>query len=261
MLNFAAITPHPPIIIPGVGASYDRLQAKQTIAALKELASELIKIQPDTIIIISPHAQMQPDVFVINSNESLEGGFDEFGFSRACSYPNDLEFINQLQDGCNQSRIPAALAPLPLDHGALVPLYYLLENLKSQVVHLAYSLLPSSVHIRYGRLIGEMARASSKKIAIIASGDLSHRLSAASPHGFSPEGAVFDRTLIENLQTGDASLVAQMEEVPDLLEGAGECGYRSVVMLMGALDGVDHNFKLLSYESPFGVGYLTARLV
>ena len=45
-----------------------------------------------------------------------------------------------------------------------------------------------------------------------------------------------------------------------LLEEAGECGYRSILICLGMLDGDTVVSEILSYEGPFGVGYLTADL-
>ena len=52
---FAAISPHPPIILPSVGSKEDREKVKKTIANLKGLSKKLKKINPDKIIISSPH--------------------------------------------------------------------------------------------------------------------------------------------------------------------------------------------------------------
>jgi len=42
----------------------------------------------------------------------------------------------------------------------------------------------------------------------------------------------------------------------DLVAGAGECGLKSILILLGIMDGIKHDPKLLSYEYPFGVGYM-----
>jgi len=44
----------------------------------------------------------------------------------------------------------------------------------------------------------------------------------------------------------------------ELIERAGECGLRPSIMLLGALDGLKVKPEILSYEGPFGVGYLVA---
>jgi aromatic ring-opening dioxygenase LigB subunit len=46
----------------------------------------------------------------------------------------------------------------------------------------------------------------------------------------------------------------------DLRERAGECGYRSILIASGSIDESAENHESLSYEAPFGVGYLVAVL-
>ena len=52
---FAAISPHPPIILPSVGSKEDRLQVKKTIESLELLGKKLKELKPDSIIISAPH--------------------------------------------------------------------------------------------------------------------------------------------------------------------------------------------------------------
>jgi aromatic ring-opening dioxygenase LigB subunit len=43
----------------------------------------------------------------------------------------------------------------------------------------------------------------------------------------------------------------------ELVEKAGECGLRPIVTMLGALDKLEVELKVNSYEGPFGVGYGT----
>jgi len=52
---FAAISPHPPIILPSVGSEKDRAQVKKTIESLENLGGKFREANPDSIIISSPH--------------------------------------------------------------------------------------------------------------------------------------------------------------------------------------------------------------
>jgi aromatic ring-opening dioxygenase LigB subunit len=52
---------------------------------------------------------------------------------------------------------------------------------------------------------------------------------------------------------------------PELAEAAGECGYRSLAVLSGVVAaaqaaGAHTQNHLLSYEGPFGVGYLVGEV-
>ena len=40
-----------------------------------------------------------------------------------------------------------------------------------------------------------------------------------------------------------------------MVENAGECGLRSIFIMLGAMEGEEVKGKVLSYEGPFGVGY------
>jgi len=53
---FAAISPHPPIILPSVGSKEDRKRVEKTIESLEGLGERLKKTNPNSIIISSPHA-------------------------------------------------------------------------------------------------------------------------------------------------------------------------------------------------------------
>ena len=77
-LVFAAITPHPPILIPTIGK--DKLEAlEKTKTALEQLEQDLYITKPDLIFIISPHTGAFKNTFTINAHTEFESSFDTFG--------------------------------------------------------------------------------------------------------------------------------------------------------------------------------------
>jgi len=100
-----------------------------------------------------------------------------------------------------------------------------------------------------------------KRIAWVASGDMSHRLKEDGPYGLHPSGPKFDQEFIRLLKAKDVQGILNLS--PILTEEAGECGLRSFCMLLGVISALKANWKpkVLSYEAPFGVGYLVARLI
>ena len=58
--------PHPPIILPEVGRGEEK-KIITTSAAYDRIASQLAALEPETVIISSPHAQMYRDYFQISS--------------------------------------------------------------------------------------------------------------------------------------------------------------------------------------------------
>ncbi len=260
MIVFAAIVAHPPESIPGIGAVGDIEKIKKTLASFKQLKVELEIAAPDTIVIISPHAKLEPYYFVINSTKKLEGNFAEFGLDKTFEFKNDIEIANKIRQNCRIDELPARLRQNDLDYGTLIPLYHLTRNINPKIVHLSFSLMSYQQHFRYGQIIESIiGNKNSKRIAIIASGELSHRLIPNAPAGFSPNGEMFDREIVHHL--GQDNMLSIMNMHKELIDEVAECGIRSILILMGALHEEKYDFKFLSYEGPFGVGYLMARLV
>jgi MEMO1 family protein len=143
-----------------------------------------------------------------------------------------------------------------LDHGLLVPLYFLDQVFDSPIVCLSISALDYGSHFQLGRIARKACDRLARRAVFVASGDLSHRLVKGAPAGYSPRGADFDHLIVEIATSGDFDRLYEIRE--DLVEDAGECGFRSIHCMWGALkDGPLANF-VLSYEGPFGVGYLVS---
>ncbi|PIU47035.1 hypothetical protein COS93_01020 [bacterium (Candidatus Gribaldobacteria) CG07_land_8_20_14_0_80_33_18] len=146
-------------------------------------------------------------------------------------------------------------APHP-DWGFNVPLYFLAKDFKGEIQQHLIGLESPQFYFEEGKKLYDLKIKNLKlKIALIASGDLSHCLRADGPYGFHPDGPKFDKALIEALKKKDIEKILKLDE---LYPEAGECGLRSFSFLLGILEtsGLKWQAKVLSYEGPFGVGYL-----
>jgi aromatic ring-opening dioxygenase LigB subunit len=146
------------------------------------------------------------------------------------------------------------------DWGFNVPLHFLAKDIHGIEVKAHLTDLESpEVHFNRGKELIKNLKYI-KRLAWVASGDMSHRLKENGPYGLHPSGSKFDQKFIELLEKKDIQGILNLDS--RLIEEAGECGLRSFCMLLGALEGskIDWQPKVLSYESPFGVGYLVARL-
>jgi len=258
MLKYAAICPHPPILIPSIGQDYSR-EVEATLASLNELGNEIESLAIDTIVIISPHGPIQMDAMGINNTEKLKGDFSQFGSETSMEYGNDMDLGINIKKIANSKKIPVEMMDdgIPLDHGAMVPLYFLARKLPMKVVPISYSYLDYQKHFGFGEAIYEAIQNIDEGVALIASGDLSHRLTSNAPAGFSPKGKIFDKLLIEHLENDETTEILNMDS--ELIEEAGECGLRSIITLLGALSVIERKFVKMSYEGPFGVGYLVGK--
>ena len=218
-----------------------------------------MRANPEVIIVISPHGEIFPDAFSINTAEEYTANFSDFGdFETELKFKSDLEFVNQFKEQV-ETNVPLILSRQDnLDHGCSVPLFYLAQKMKGvRIVPISYSFLNYEKHLQFGVELKEAIFKSERRIAVIASGDLSHRLSLNAPAGFSPRAKEFDKKIIQLLKQKKAEGVLTMD--PELIEIAGECGLRSIIVLLGIVKNMKYEFEVLSYEAPFGVGYLVGQ--
>jgi len=257
MLCFSSICPHPPIIIPEIGKENLKL-VKKTTEAMNKLHKEFKKARPEVVIIISPHGLLLPNAFILNLAEKYQGNFEAFGdFVTKSEFKGEPELAYKIRESLSASLPITMVTKKELDHGVLVPLYFLTAKLKNfSILPMTYSLLDYETHYNFGRKLKEIFLSSNKNIAFIASGDLSHRLTFDAPAGYSPQGRVFDDQLIKFIKKRAIKKIINLDK--NLIEEAGECGLRSFSFLLGILEtsGLKWQAKVLSYEGPFGVGYL-----
>ena len=255
----AVAVPHPPIILPEVGCGEER-KISGTSDAYKKIMSQAAAFEPDTIVIISPHAPIYADYFHISPGTGAEGDMGTFRAAEVSFQINyDEEFVRTLASLCQKAGIPAGTLGAKenrLDHGTMIPLYFLqqaaeLKNIK--FVRIGFSGMSAQMHYVFGEAIAKTAAMLNRKTLLIASGDLSHKLKEDGPYGFAPEGPVFDKIAVEALNSGDYLRLLLIP--PELAEAAAECGLRSYWIMAGALDRKDVKTKCLSYEATFGVGY------
>lgn len=266
VLGAGYLLPHPPVIVPEVGKGQEA-EAAKTISALKMVATEIDRLRPDTVVLLSPHAPMFSDYVFMYNSPVLEGDLRRFGASLKLSFDQDTALLAEMERLMEAARLPGGRLDSAtmrrnqlentLDHGAVVPLYYLSSLYKDfRLIAMAPSALDLQRLYQLGQIIRQAAENLNRKIVVVASGDMSHRVNEESPYGACPEGAAFDRQLVEKLKQGDFPGLFTINH--DLREKAAECGYRSLIVLLGALEGQNPETQVLSYEAPFGIGYCVA---
>lgn len=268
---FSALTPHPPLLIPEVGRANLRAVVR-TQEAMRVMAGSLVEAQPDVVLVFSPHGPVQRDAVALCSASRVEGDFGDFGAPQVrLGFETDLELVGRIsrearRDGLGTMEIRAGPlghqdAGSQLDYATLVPLYYIREHLAGvgvaktapRLVAIAMAMLPYRDLYRFGTSLQRAIAATDKRVAVVASGDLSHRLTRDAPAGYDPAGRVFDESLLDKLARMDVKSILAL--TPELVDRAGECGLRPLIMLLGCLDGLRGQARVLSYEGPFGVGY------
>ena len=259
-LVYVGIAPHPPIMVPEVGGAMIR-DVRGSIDAMRELTARVTAAAAETVVIVSPHAPLEPRAFVAYSDTTLQGDFARFRAPAAeVSAPLDSELLDALEGAADADGFRIArLRGEELDHGTAVPLYFLLRNgWQGRAVALGYSFLSDDEHLRFGATLRRAADSVNRRVALVASGDLSHRLRHDAPAGYHPNAHLFDEQVVESIDLCAPQRIAEID--PALRRLAGECGYRSMLVALGAAESLEADCEVLHYEAPFGVGYLVAQL-
>lgn len=256
----AIITPHPPVLLPEVGGGRER-EIAATDRAMRTAAETVAAWQPDVIIVSSPHTILYRDYFHIAPGDGAVGDMSRFGAPEVriqASYDTLLreEIIRRAEaEGLHAGTL--GQRDLELDHGVLIPLYYLRKaGVRCPIVRMGLSGFSPLDHYRLGKCVQDAVNALGRRAVFLASGDLSHKLKADGPYGCAPEGPQFDDAVTHTMASGDFLEFLTID--PALCERAAECGLRSFQVMAGALDGLAVEPQLLSHEGTFGVGYAIA---
>lgn len=254
-LTLSVFSPHSPILIPRIGKDHSQLLTK-TSEGLQEINKNFCNDTPETIIILSPHSDLNTETFNINLSSEYYANLNEFGdLITENKWQPDLEMINTIRHKSYSLYDINMFTSKTFDYGSAIPLIFFTENLpKIKIVPISFSKIPLPEVYRFGQFLSELIFSSDKKISIVASGDLSHRLTKESPNGYSPQAKVFDQQIITCINKNNIQKLTKFSD--KLLTEVGQCGIRSLLILAGAISKKNAKPKILSYEAPFGIGYL-----
>ncbi len=251
------MVPHPPIAVAEIGKG-EEYRIKDTIHSYQEVAEDIKRLQPDTILLTTPHNVMYRDYFHISPGEMAVGDFSAFRASRVqMSVTYDTSLVEAICKETQEIGIPAGIegekSPL-LDHGTMVPLYFVTQKYKdAKLVRISLSGLPLETHWQFGKAIAKAVEKENRRCVFIASGDLSHCQKTDGPYGYQPEGPEYDKEIMDVMGRGDFEALKHFDE--SLLDASMECGHRSFTIMGGAFEGKKIETKQLSHEATFGVGY------
>jgi aromatic ring-opening dioxygenase LigB subunit len=206
MLVFGAIAPHGGDMLEEI-ADDPRVMAK-TRVAMQELGRRFAATRPDTVIVLTPHGIVVDGAISCGATPIAAGTLgDVFPKQIQAAFDTDLAMVEAIITEGAAQQIPFARlvgdnkvedAVLPLDWGALIPLWYTAHRLtpRPEVVVLAPDRsLPRETLVRCGVAIARAAAASGKRVALIASCDQGHAHDPQGPYGYSPASAEHDTAM------------------------------------------------------------------
>ena len=151
---------------------------------------------------------------------------------------------------------PSFAHELEFDHGTMVPLNFLMPKMERPVVPVIFNTLavPQPTPRRcleFGRVIGEVAARSPRRLGLIATGGLSHDPGEKN-HGLID--TEFDHRFLAAMAEGDADRLGRYTRSDLAAAGAGAFELLSWIALAGALGG--RKGEVVAYEAvkPWATG-------
>lgn len=256
-LVFATFLPHTPILHEPIGKEKNA-DLKKTNKAYKLIKDELYVTRPDTIIIITPHGRQHPHSFEIMGHPTINIDLSAFGdLITEEQFETDTKLVSHIKEAADKQGIPLRTdSRSACDYGSAIPLLNAVNELFfTKIVIIRTAQLNNKAHLDFGYLIKDTVMHESKRIAILVTGDLAHSLTNKSPAGFKKGAEEFDTTVTEILESGHLSRLVNLD--PKLVYAAATCAHEPLLMLAGLLARVKTHPRLLAYEAPHGVGYVS----
>jgi aromatic ring-opening dioxygenase LigB subunit len=260
-ITFAAAASH----APGMTAWADAAPADQKdtlYGAYGQLSHKLAGSGTEVLILLtSEHwANFFLDhigAFCVGRGDSFAGPIEPWLKVEKAKVKGDPELAREIVEACYESGFePDYSYELELDHGTMVPLHFLTPSMNLPIVPIMFNTLadpqPSAGRcVEFGRVIGRLAERSSKRIALVATGGLSHDPGERN-HGVID--SAFDRRFLAEMAAGDSERLGKYTRAELAAEGAGAFELLSWIALSGALNGAKG--KVVAYEAvkPWATG-------
>lgn len=230
-------------------------QAENFLGNYRRLGGRLVSAKPDVIVALTVEhwANFFLDTmptFCIGRAEHYDGPVEEWLRIPKARVPGDRPLAVELIDACLDGGFdPAFSDELLFDHATFLPLHFLNPEMSVPVVPVILNTLtppmPSAKRcLAFGRFLGSVLERNSKRIAMIATGGLSHWPGEAR-HG--KINVPFDRQFLDTLVSGERERLARYtyEEI-NREAGSGGHEIRTWIALAGALQ--NWNAEIVAYE-------------
>ncbi len=220
------------------------------------------RVRPDAILVSSPHWQSR-DRFRVQARTRPRQIYDFSGFPRELYEvryvpPGDPDLARAIVAEGQRRHLPVeATEEWGLDHGACATLLHVAPDAKVPVVPLSIAGLPPEEHLTWGEAIGAAVETSSRRIAFVSTGSITHRLDHMdlSSREHWPEAARVEEEIVELILARKYEDLANFDpEKWALVAPEGDLG--PLFIMAGAL-GSKFRPRLVHTEQNFGAVSLT----
>jgi len=230
-------------------------QAEHFLGGYRKLGDRLAAAKPDAIVALTVEHWANfflngMPAFCIGRAEHYDGPIEEWLRIPKARVPGDTELAAELIDACLDGGFdPLFSDELLFDHATFLPMHFLNPKMSVPVVPVIINTLTPPMPtarrcFQFGQFLGQALQRSSKRIAMIATGGLSHWPGEAK-HG--KINIPFDKKFLDHLLARDhASLAAYTHDEINVEAGSGGHEARTWIALAGAVQS--WKAELIAYE-------------
>jgi aromatic ring-opening dioxygenase LigB subunit len=265
---YACVAPHGSEVIPELAG--DKLEAfGETRRGMEDLAEQMKKHNPNTIVIATPHGLRLDHTIGVVTTEYSEGSLREKGKTVKARFKCDRQLAQKLLQEARKAWLPVVGANygtsggpascMQMDWGTLIPLWFFgaRERNKPRIVIVTPSReIPLTQMVDFGKTIAEVAEASAKKVAFVASADQGHAHDKKGPYGFHPASKEYDELVIKAVKENNLKQLLTLD--PQFVEDAKPDSLWQMAILFGLLEKISMKGRFVSYQAPTYFGLLCA---
>ncbi len=268
----AAMMPHGWMLIPELSADAEGVMA--TRKAMEKVGRRFADAGVEAIVLVGPHGTRVEGAMCLMDVGRAAGTVPYKGASVEANVPCDRPLIAAIRDAADRDGIPVAAAGFggnrsdqsvaPMDWGALVPLWFLGHDANvpgsgdvlspapdtdtgPPVVLITPSrALDREMMVAFGRTLGHVFAADSRRIGFVASCDWAHTHSEDGPYGAHPKAAEVDGIVTAAVQANELHSLQSLPE-EDVVAAAID-GLWQTLILAGIQDVTPCRAEFLSYE-------------
>ena len=231
-------------------------QSERFFRGYEKLKEALLAARPDVVVVITPEHWANfflnnMPAFCVGVGEVFAGPLEDPAFLKVprARVPGRPALARKLVEALRQEIDLAFSEELILDHGSMVPLHFLAPEMKLPVIPLivnclAHPMPPLDRCYRMGEVLGAAVRSWPERVALLATGGLSHWPAMLEAGRINVE---FDQGFLRLFQEGRAKEFARnTDSEVESQAGPGAHEIRPWVALAGALAGA--KAEVLAYE-------------
>ena len=269
---FAGIAPHGDEIVPGLHRVMDEA-SKRLMLGMEEFAEELVKADPEVIIIATPHNLRISEHIGVIITSYAEGSFKtEYGsihMRLSCHQELAKKIYREAKErglpvvAVNYGVSQGELSTISLDWGTLIPLWFIKEEYSKWnkpvppiIIVTPSREIPWEKLVEFGEAIVDTIDKEGKKAAFIASADHAHAHDPRGPYGYDEAAKQYDEKIISILKRNKLEELLSMDK--EFIEKAKPDSLWQLLILHGVLKKTKLNLQYLVYECPTYFGMLVA---